>query len=225
MASRPHTMPPARRLRRLALLTTVVAAGLAAVVVGLPALGLWLVVADPLAPSDAIFVVAGVPPVREVEAAALYHRKLAPVVGLSRARERNTLARALARLPPGQAVTSGVLLTLGVPDRAILRLEREVENSVEELRHIAEVSQARGYRRIILVSSPPHTRRIRMIWDAGRSGITALVHPTPYETFDQTQWWRSRHGVETVVHELGGMLNFTLGSVLPTFDAGEARRQ
>jgi uncharacterized SAM-binding protein YcdF (DUF218 family) len=218
------TLPSRRRLRRLVLLTAVIAGAIAAVAIGLPALGLWLVVADPLAPSDAIFVVAGAPPAREVEAAALYHRRLAPVVALSRARERNTVARELARFPPGQTVTSGVLLTLGVPERAILRLEREVENSVDELAHIADVSRARGYRRIVLVTSPPHTRRVRMIWDAGRSGITALVHPTPYETFDQTGWWRSRHGFETVIHELGGMLNFKLGSRLATFDEGEARR-
>jgi uncharacterized SAM-binding protein YcdF (DUF218 family) len=218
------TPPSRRRLRRLALLTAVVAGAVAASVIGLPALGLWLVVADPLAPSDAIVVVAGTPPAREVEAAALYHRKLAPVVLLSRARERNTVARSLARFPPGQMVASGALVRLGVPDGAILRLEREVENSVDELAHVAEVSRARGYRRVILVSSPPHTRRLRMIWDAEGSGITALIQPTPYETFDQTHWWRSRHGVETVVHELGGMLNFKLGSLLPTFDAGEARR-
>jgi uncharacterized SAM-binding protein YcdF (DUF218 family) len=213
-----------RRLRRLGFLVAAIVVIVGAVAGGVRALGPWLVVADPLAPSDAIFVVAGVPPVREVEAASLYRRGLAPVVGLSRARERNTVARLLAQLPLGQDVASGILVRLGVPEGAILRLDREVENSVDELEHIAEVSRARGYRRVILVTSPPHTRRIRMIWDARARDITASVHPTPYELFETDRWWRSRHGVEEVMHELGGMLNFKLGSWLPTFDEGEARR-
>jgi uncharacterized SAM-binding protein YcdF (DUF218 family) len=216
--------PSRRRLRRLVLVAAALAGVTVAVAAGLPALGHWLVVADPLVPSDLIVVVAGAPPAREVEAAALYQRGLAPLVALSRARERNTVARTLARLPHGQSVASGILATLGVPEHAILRLDREVENSVDELAHVADVARTRGFRRIILVSSPPHTRRLRMIWDSLPPGITALIHPTPYETFDASRWWRSRHGVETVVHELGGMLNFTLGMWLPTFDEGEARR-
>ncbi len=71
------------RLRRsLLALLVVVALGAAGVVAGLPAVGAWLVVADPLVVSDAIFVLEGRTPEREVEAAALYHRKLAPIVGI-----------------------------------------------------------------------------------------------------------------------------------------------
>jgi uncharacterized SAM-binding protein YcdF (DUF218 family) len=216
--------PPSHRLRRLLLLVAALAGATFGLMAGLPALGRWLVVADPLVPSDVIVVVAGAPPAREVEAAALYQRRLAPLVVLSRARERNTVARQLARLPHGQAVASEILVTLGVPERAILRLDREVENSVEELAHVAEVSRARGFRRIILVSSPPHTRRLRTIWNTLPTEVAVLIHPTPYETFEASRWWRSRHGVETVVHELGGLLNLRLGLWLPTFAEGEARR-
>jgi uncharacterized SAM-binding protein YcdF (DUF218 family) len=117
-----------------------------------------------------------------------------------------------------------VLKNLGVPAPAIVRLEPEVQNTVEEVATIGAFCRARRYTRVILVSSPSHTRRLRMIWEARVPGITALVHPTSYETFDARRWWRSRHGVETVVHEIGGMINFRLGSALPTFDAGEAKR-
>jgi len=210
---------PRRRLRRLLVLVAAVA-GAAAVAIALPALGTWLVVADALAPSDAIFVLEGRTPSREVEAAALYHRGLAPMVGLSRVRDPQSLARHLARQPPVQDLARGVLVNLGVPARAILRLDPEVQNTVEELVAIADVSGARGFRRVILVTSPAHTRRVRIIWDARAGSITALLHPTSYETFDARRWWRSRHGVETMLHELGGIANFRLGSPLPTFDEG-----
>lgn len=192
----------------------------AAIATALPALGTWLVVADPLVPSDAIFVLEGRTPSREVEAASLYHRRLAPVVGLSRARDPLDVARTLARLPPIQDSASRVLRTVGVPERAILRLDAEVQNTKEELAAIAEVARARGFRRIILVTSPSHTRRVRIIWDAQATGVQALVYPSSYEKFDARRWWRSRHGVESMIHELGGIANFTLGSVLPTFDDG-----
>jgi uncharacterized SAM-binding protein YcdF (DUF218 family) len=51
-----------------------------------------------------------------------------------------------------------VLANLGVPDHAILRLETEAQNTVEELAVIAEVSRVRGSRRVILLSSPAPTR-------------------------------------------------------------------
>ena len=185
-----------------------------------PALGAWLVVADPLVPSDAIFVLEGRTPAREVEAAALYHRGLARVVGISTARDGTPIARELARLPAGPEVATTALRNLGVPPQAIVRLEPEVQNTVEEVAAIAALCRTRGYTRVILVSSPSHTRRIRLIWDARAPGITARIHPTSSEPFDARRWWRSRRGVETVLHEVGGIVNFRLGSVLPTFDDG-----
>jgi uncharacterized SAM-binding protein YcdF (DUF218 family) len=211
---------PGRGLRRSLVLLILLGAAIGAAF-GVPALGEWLVVADALVPSDAIFVLAGRSPAREVEAAALHRRGLAPVVALSRARDPLTLAKQIARLPSGQDVAAGVLTTLGVPAGAILRLDQEVENTAEELDVIAAAARTRGFRRVILVTSPSHTRRVRIIWDARARGVAALVYPTPYETFDGRRWWRSRHGVEAVLHELGGIANFRLGTLLPTFDDGD----
>jgi len=217
---------PHRRVHRLVALLALIGVAVIGVAAALPAIATWLVVADPLAPSDAIFVLEGRTPARELEAAVLYHRGLAPIVGLSHARDPLELARRLARLPPGQDMAHDALRNVGVPERAILRLEPEVQNTMEELAVIADVARAHHFGRVILVSSPSHTRRIRMIWNARpRGGVAALVYPTSYETFDPNRWWRSRHGVETMIHELGGIANFRLGSLLPTFDEGDQRRR
>jgi uncharacterized SAM-binding protein YcdF (DUF218 family) len=192
----------------------------AAVAIALPALGTWLVVADPLVRSDAIFVLDGRTPSREVEAASLYHRRLAPMVAVSRARDPLEIPRHLARFPSIQESADLVLTNVGVPRHAILRLDPEVQNTKEELAVIDGVARARGFRRIILVTSPSHTRRVRILWDARDSVVAAVIHPSSYETFDARRWWRSRHGVEAMLHELGGIVNFKLGSVLPTFDDG-----
>lgn len=55
--------------------------------IALPAVGLFLLVADPLEPSDAIFLLEGGTPARELEAAALYRRGYAPVVVVVQGRD------------------------------------------------------------------------------------------------------------------------------------------
>ena len=204
-----------RRARRIAVVVVGVIVVAIAVRLSLPLVGAWLVVDDPLAPSDAIFVLEGRTPSREVEAAALYQRGLAPVVGLSLARDPQQIARRVAGMPTPQEEARSIVLRLGVPERAVILMTREVTNTEEELAAIAEIAHARGFRRIILVSSNSHTRRIRIMWDARHdAAVTALVHPNGYDAFEPGRWWRSRRSLENVLHELGAIVNFKLGSVI-----------
>jgi uncharacterized SAM-binding protein YcdF (DUF218 family) len=206
-------------LRWLVLLVVAVAVVLGAVVC-VPLVGLWLVVADPLEHADAIFVLDGGTPAREVEAAALYHRGLAPLVAVSNPRDPQDVARRLARQLSPQDIAALALRNLGVPEAALLRLTPSVANTAQELRVIADFAAVRKFRRVIIVTSPSHTRRARIIWDARHAGLAAVIRPTPYETFDARRWWRSRRSAEHVAHELFGILNFRLGETLPTFDDG-----
>src|SRR5262245_17133575 len=121
-----------RRWRGAALAAlAVVAVTLPAVVAGLPALGRFLVVSDTLQPSDAIIVLDGRTPARELEAAALYHHGLAPRVVLARARDPYVVAHALAGEPTPQARALRVLTHMKVPREGIETLERVVENTAE----------------------------------------------------------------------------------------------
>jgi uncharacterized SAM-binding protein YcdF (DUF218 family) len=204
-----------RRSRRLLVVLLGVILLVIAVRLSLPRIGTWLVVADPLVRSDAIFVLDGRMPSREVEAVALYHRGLAPFIGLSLARDPQQVARRVARMPPPQEAARMLLLTLGVPAHAILLMTTEVTNTEEELDAIAAMARARGFGRVILVSSGSHTRRIRMMWDTRhQAALPALVHPNGYDRFEASRWWRSRRALEDVLHELGAIVNYKLGSVI-----------
>lgn len=210
------------RSRRLTPIFLVVALGLAAAaVLGVESLGLFLVVADPLRPSDAIFVLDGQTPERELEASALYHRKLAPRIVLTRTRDAtNDLALRLAGEAGAQERSARVLGHLRVPPAAIVRLGTPADNTEEELRIDFDWARERGFRRVILVTSPYHTRRVRLIWGTRwETTVHAIVHPTPYEPFDPLRWWRSRRSIEATLHELLGIAHFAIGSPLPTFDA------
>jgi uncharacterized SAM-binding protein YcdF (DUF218 family) len=190
-----------------------------ALFLGLPALGRWLVVADPLEPSDAIVVLDGQTPARELEAAALFHRGLAPRVVVARARDPYQRAREMAGEPSPQARALRVLVHVEIPREAIQALERTVENTADELAVDFDHARARGFRRLILVTSPSHTRRVRVIWNARYQAVLpALVHPTRYDPFDTARWWRSRRGLESAAHEIAGILNFAVGQPLTTYD-------
>ncbi len=210
-----------KRRWRVAGLSILAIALLALVVlaVALPALGRWLVVDDRLEPSDAIVVLDGQTPARELEAAALYHRGLAPLIVLARAHDPYQRAREIAGEPSPQARALRVLIHQKVPREAIQALERVVENTADELAVDFDHARARGFRRVILVTSPAHTRRVRVIWDAHyQPTLPALVHPTPHDPFDTHRWWRSRRGLETAVHELAGIVNFAVGEPVPAND-------
>lgn len=192
------------------------------VVVTFRGLGPWLVVNEPLTPSDVIFVTDGQTPQRELEGAALFLDGWAPRVAVTLPRDlMSSDTRDLSGEPTPQERSVQVLRHRGVPDGAIVRLERMVENTEQELQADFDYARAHGFRRVIIVSSPYHTRRIRVIWRSRFEGeIPALVRATRYEPGDPSRWWRSRRPLEAVLHEVFGILNFLLGHPIPTSDRG-----
>lgn len=211
----PRSNGPGRR--RPLLVVAVLGALLAAAAWALASLGNFLVVRDALERSDAIVVVQGGTPVRELRAAELYRDGLAPVVVVARAWDSMREARRLAGEPTLQERSVRALQHLGVPSEAIVRLTHEVDNTARELDVVFHHARAAGFRRVILVTSPDHTRRVRVIWSVRYEGtLPALVTPTPYEPFDAARWWASRTTLEHAVHELFGIANFLLGSPLPS---------
>jgi uncharacterized SAM-binding protein YcdF (DUF218 family) len=185
-------------------------------------LGPWLVVDEPLARSDVIFVTDGKTPQRELEGAALFQEGWAPRVALTFPRDSiSEDVRRLAGEPAQQERAFQILRRRGVPEAAIVRLERIVDNTEQELRADFDYARAHGFRRVIIVSSPYHTRRIRVIWRSRfEAEIPAVVRVTRYEPVDPARWWRSRRSLEEISHEVFGITNFLLGGPIPTFDRG-----
>lgn len=203
--------PRARRRLTVGVLLTAALVVLA-VVAHRPALrliGRALVVEDTLAPADAIVVVAGGNPIREALAAGLYRQGLAPRVivsnDLTPERERKLIAlgvRALDR----QGESRLALEKLGVPAIAIVALSPTVTTTETELRLVAETARSRGWRRVILVTSSHHSRRVKLVWAReGPAGIEGLVASTPDGDFPRGEWWRKRRQAETLLHEYLGL--------------------
>ncbi|HEY4908951.1 MAG TPA: YdcF family protein [Methylomirabilota bacterium] len=205
--------PRARRL-----ITAALVVGALAVVAHAPALrliGRALVVEDPLAQADAIVVIAGGTPAREEAAATLHREGLAPDVVLSNQftpeRVRNLIALGARRFDY-QGEARIVLEKRGVPSQAIVALPAPVKTTEAELKVVGEAARARGWRRVILVTSPLHSRRVKLVWSReAPSGIEGLVRVVQGDDFLDGDWWRKRREAEAVLHEYLGLAAIYLG--------------
>jgi uncharacterized SAM-binding protein YcdF (DUF218 family) len=101
-------------------------------------------------------------------AAALYHRKLAPVVVVTGGKIEGD------RFTESEA-SANYLHTKGVPDQAILR-EVQGRTSWQSLSASARFLKERGIRDVVLVSDPFHAARISGI--AEELGFEAATSPT-----------------------------------------------
>jgi uncharacterized SAM-binding protein YcdF (DUF218 family) len=129
--------------------------------------GRWLVAPDALQHARAIVVLSGKVPYRAMEAADLYHQGWAPEVWLLRDEPDEgdeTFIKLGINHPSEQDYDRSVLIRLGVPKEAIRILEPPTTNTVSEIRLIADELRRQGADKVIVVTSPLHTRRSKLIW-------------------------------------------------------------
>jgi len=201
----------------LGLAAAVVALGLALAAFHAPLLtsiGTWLRVEDRLDHADAIVVLAGGTPWREAAAADLLKGGWAPRIIISRPYVRSDLAEMLKlgiRQLDLQEEARDALLKYGVPPDRIISIPDPARTTEPELKLVHEAARQLGYRRLILVTSPEHTRRVKAIWSReaprGPEGIVVPAH----EDFPFGEWWRQRRAAESVLHEYLGLLAVELG--------------
>jgi uncharacterized SAM-binding protein YcdF (DUF218 family) len=174
-----------------------------------------LVVEDPLADADALVVVAGDAPFREQAVADLFKQGWAPRVIISRPANPASVAALLemgVRRLDIQGESQAALIRFGVPAAALVPVEQTAQITEDELALVRQEARAHGWRRLILVSSPEHTRRVKTIWYwRGSGGVEAIVRASPYGRFSRDGWWRDRRMAERVLHEYLGLAALYLG--------------
>jgi uncharacterized SAM-binding protein YcdF (DUF218 family) len=178
--------------------------------------GEFLVVADPLPPhADAIVILAGSPPARLLEAAELYRAGVSPRIVLTRERRPPAMV-ALARRgvavddPDAQARTH--LIALGVPAEAITILNGRAYSTTSEARLIARWACRTHIGTLVIVTSPSHTRRARLILrQLVAPGTMLAVRPARADFFPRRRWWRSRRTSKLVLSEYEKLVNYWLG--------------
>lgn len=173
----------------------------------------WLKSDDAPIKADAIVVLAGRFE-RSMYAAELYRSGYAPVIVLSDAVADPGAQRLQAlgiRLPDALEIHRKVLQAKGVPADKIELLGAPALSTADEAIAIAARFGQSG-RRLMVVTSPYHIRRARLI--IGRAlegrGVTLAVCATPHEPFPD-EWWRSQDAAREVLLEWAKIVFYLVG--------------
>ncbi|BBD08383.1 YdcF family protein [Desulfovibrio ferrophilus] len=155
---------------------------------------------DTLQKSDAILVLGG-SVYRAQQAATLHKQDYAPLVYVSRAITDpglKVLAGIDIIVPPGYEINRRLLNKNGVPDEAIRYYGEQLPSTAAEAEAFAQAFP--GAQRIIIVTSPYHVFRARLIFRQALSNTEVLAIATPDEPFPE-QWWADRIAAQQVVME------------------------
>lgn len=213
--ARPNDRPRGRSpLRYAGAAGLVLACGLALAY----AAGAFLVVEHPLAPAQAIVVLAGGYPVREWEAARLYRAGYAPRIVLVQEWMDDPSRRAdgaASRIEQRRAL----LIRSGVPAEAIVLAGRTACMTSDEL------LEARGLldrpaEPVILLTSAYHARRVASLWQAGGPAPRAIVRTPTDDPFSPATWWYDRRYALRVVREYVGLATAALPLPQPSPPCG-----
>jgi uncharacterized SAM-binding protein YcdF (DUF218 family) len=179
-------------------------------------LGTWLVVKDPLVPSQVAVVLSGDMPIRAIEAAELYKLKDTPLIWITKPVDATDKLHEMGIDYLGEAFyNQRVLISLGVPGEATRVLDQKIVNTEDEIRLISRTAREEDIHRVIIVTSKAHTRRVRTIWHKLVGSDPALiVRYAPEDPFDAAHWWRQTRDALAVVREVLGLANAWSGFLL-----------
>jgi uncharacterized SAM-binding protein YcdF (DUF218 family) len=176
-------------------------------------LGTWLVVQDPLTPAEVIVVLSGHMPYRAMEAARLYNEKAAPQVWVTQpVGPAEQLAEMHIPFVGEDFYSQRVLMARNVPALSIRILPDPSANTAEEIEEIGRQARENNLHTVVIVTSAPHTRRVRTIWKrlVGDSPQLIVRHPLD-DPFNAPRWWRNTQDALDVVREWLGLANAWAG--------------
>ncbi|MBI5518517.1 MAG: YdcF family protein [Desulfovibrio sp.] len=172
--------------------------------------GWWLPVDDELKPADAIVLLGG-DPRRAPHAADIYLKGLAPVIYTCRPmnESQEPLCSLGLSCEREEERTLAALLAKGVPQEAIVLYGQDLLSTVDEGEHLARLLPPEA-RTIIVVTSPHHCRRAKLILSRLLPGRELLFSPPPYERFER-KWWTHQTSARHVIIESAKLVFYFLG--------------
>ena len=206
-------MTQGSRGRRRAWIAAAVLVVIMAAAWAIRGVGQWLVVQDALEPAQAIVVLSGRMPVRAREAAEIYREGFAAQVWITRPASPEEELRQMGIGFVGEEFyNQRVLIQLGVPTDAIRVLDKPVINTEQEVLEISDALRQEGGSKVIVVTTKPHTRRVKAIWKrlVGNSP-RLMVRYASQDGYDGAHWWRHTSDALDVVRELLGLANAWAG--------------
>jgi len=184
-----------------------------AAVLAFRGVGHWLIREDLLRPADVIVVLSGGMPWRAEEAARLFRLGDAPEVWVSQPEAPVAELGAMGIEYLGEDYFSReVLVHSGVPEADVRVLQEPIVDTQEEVAEVAREMRREGKTTVIIVTSPQHTRRVKLLWQKLTGGTpTAIIRAAFQDPFDRDHWWHNTRDAFSVVRELMGLINAWAG--------------
>jgi uncharacterized SAM-binding protein YcdF (DUF218 family) len=154
--------------------------------------------ADVPAKADLIVALGGDGGNRVREAQRLYAASYAPRILLTGIEFGEPLTR-----PAYLEWRARFLTAQGVPENALL-FDTRSGNTWEEAGSTLALMRQHGWRKVLVVSDPPHTRRLSWVWKrvfAG-SGLEFRLVSSPMAGWAAEGWWRNEKSAQFVLMEL-----------------------
>lgn len=178
----------------------------------LTGLGKYLVVSHSPEKSDLIVCLPGATVERGLATAELYGKGFATRIFLPRERPPDGTRVLMERgvnYPEKKDLLTTLLKELGVPGDAMFISDQFVASLFEEAEMVRKVVDDEGYRSIIVVTSPIHSRRTWLTFKKvfkGNENLPILVIPTPYSSFNPEDWWKKGPYLNEVIGEYGNLI-------------------
>ena len=89
----------------------------------------------------------------------------------------------------------------GYPESYFIHLENTAKSTETEAQVALQWIRAKGYRRVLLVTSDYHTHRAGSIYKRQAPELTFITVAAPDDWFTANGWWHNREGRKTFLYE------------------------
>lgn len=176
-------------------------------------LGRYLVVEHPITEADLIVCLMGKPVERGLTTADLYRQGLASYIFVGREKPpdgNSELVKRGVHFPEERDLLLMMLTGLGIPRSACITGDGFIEGTLGEAKVVREMVRKRGFKSLIIVTSPTHTRRSWLIYRnlLEKDDTKIIMVPSGYSNFKAEKWWKTREYVREVVIEYQKLLYY-----------------
>ena len=157
---------------------------------------------------DAAFVLSGQALERSKMAHSVYQRELTPLL-ITTGSYVNPSFEALGMAMPDAELNRDALLRLGV-DSAAIRLLPRGTSTWEESEEILGYSLREDFKRVMIISSRFHTRRLNAVFRQKfkANGIDVVIQGADPVDYTIDQWWETEQGLIFVNNEYVKLLYY-----------------
>jgi len=180
----------------------------------LTCLGEYLIVKHSPQESDLIVCLAGGNVDRGLATADAFQKGLAPHIFM--AREESADGYDLLRergidYPEDVDLMMMLLEQQGISRSVFLTSDRTVDSTIDEAEYIRDLVMEKGYKSLILITSPTHSRRawrtFKKVFEENEVQVFSL--PSSYSKFNPEDWWEQRKYVREVIIEYQKLIYYT----------------